>query len=270
MNKKYLVYIVKCKTTGMRYVGATTQKFSVRWSQHLRKARTDSRGYLHNSILAHGVDSFYCEKVIECDSREAMFKKEKEIIKNLDTMAPKGYNLNIGGQGIKPTASSKEKQSISAKKYHACPAFKAKHKAAVIVAKSTPEARLNQSKARKGKKMHPNSMQACIDAKRKPEYHAVGSAAAKKTWAQEGYKEKWTASKLEKHIAKASRFPLRGDGLVFSSTRSAAVRMKQEGYDKAAPNNICLACNGKYKSSYGHAWSWVDGDEARLSGVVIL
>jgi len=270
MDKKYLVYVIQNKANGLKYVGATSQTFKKRWSQHLRASRAGSESYIHRAIKKSGKESFFCESVTFCLSSEDMYKKEIELISKIGTVAPNGYNLNIGGLGIVPTMDSRKKQSVCAKKYHSDPIFKERHRAAVKKSRGTDEQRAITSRIHKGKVMHPNAKAAIMAAKKTDEYKAIASNAAKKTWEKEGFKDFWKKSKLENHINNAKRFPMREDGMIFSSTRSAADFMVSQGFKKAASNNICLACNGKYKSSYGYSWSWVCGDKARVSGEKIL
>lgn len=266
---KHICYIISSTADDKVYVGYTGRPIEQRLTKHFRDARNGSQLVLHRAMREHGLECFSIRVLEEFDSREEALNAECRHIKELNSIAPSGYNMTTGGEGVvELCADGKQRKSESAKARHRDPDFKARHLAGVIRSR-TPECREKISKAHKGKPMHPNAAKAILEAKKTPEYREIARKAAKRTWDQPGYKESWIQSKLEKHILKAKRFPMRDDGLIFSSTRSAANHMKNEGYEKAAPNNICLACNGKYKTSYGHRWSWINGDDARKRGGII-
>jgi group I intron endonuclease len=270
---KFSVYIVKCVPSGKLYVGATTQAVAKRWGQHKRQARAGAQSVLHRAIRKHGADSFELVDVINLPDKDSMFIEERRQIALRSTTSPTGYNLTHGGEGVPGTDEVRRKQSEKAKLNHQNYEVKSNHIAGVKKAWTGPDgqARREAMSARKtGKPMHPNAKKAIMEAKKTEWYKEVAAKAAAKVWATPGYKDGWVKSKLKKHIASAKRFPMRGDGLIFSSTRSAANYMREEGHSSAAANNICLACNGKYSTSYGHKWKWIDGEEARVSGAEIL
>jgi len=177
--------------------------------------------------------------------------------------------MTPGGEGcVDLCDESKNRKSKSVTERHADPGYKERHRKGCSDSWSK-ERKEHVSSVHRGKKMHPNAAAAIKEVKKTDRYRETARKAAKRTWNQPGYKDAWIQSKLEKHILKAKRFPMRDDGLIFSSTRSAANHMRDEGFEKAAPNNICMACNGKYKSSYGHSWSWINGDKARSRGGIL-
>lgn len=266
---KHICYIVSSTADDKVYVGYTGRPLEKRMSQHFRDARNGSRMYLHRAMRKHGVECFSFRVLESFDSREEALNAECRYIQELNSFAPHGYNMTTGGEGVvELCADAKRRKSESAKARHRDPDFKARHLAGVIRSR-TPECREKISRAHKGKGMHPNAAKAILEAKKTPEYREIASEASKRTWSKPGYKDAWVKAKLAKHIQKAARFPMRDDGLIFSSTRSAARYMATEGWEKAAPNNISLACGGRYKTSCGHAWSWVDGDHARSIGGII-
>lgn len=84
--------------TGKRYVGQTQRgDVAIRWGQHrcLRNHRPLSR-----AIAKHGWDAFQKEIVFETDDRLVLNAKEVELIALYDCMAPNGYNLTAGGDGV--------------------------------------------------------------------------------------------------------------------------------------------------------------------------
>lgn len=266
---KHICYIISSTAGDKVYVGYTSRPLERRLSQHFRDARNGSRLALHRAMRKYGFECFSIRVLEAFANREEALNAECRYIQELNSIAPHGYNMTAGGEGVvELCADGKRRKSESVKARHRDPDFKARHLAGVIRSR-TPECIEKISKARKGKPMHPNAAKAILEAKKTPEYREVARKAAKRTWSKPGYKEEWVKAKLTKHIQKAARFPMRDDGLIFSSTRSAARYMASEGWEKAAPNNISMACGGRYKTSYGHAWSWVDGDQARLVGEII-
>lgn len=265
----FICYEITSSATHKKYVGITGRGASVRIAQHFKDAMSGSRLLLHRAIRKYGKETFSISVICECETKEEACRLEVDLIEKLGTLSPGGYNMTAGGEGVVELCEEgKRRKSESAKARHQDPEFKARHLAGVIRSK-TPEFREKISKAHKGKPMHPNAAKAILEAKKTQEYREIAREASKRTWSKPGYKDDWVKAKLAKHIQKAARFPMRDDGLIFSSTRSAARYMAAEGWEKAAPNNISLACGGRYKTSCGHAWSWVDGDRARLVGGII-
>lgn len=265
----FYCYKVTCKVNGKSYIGMTGQTVLARFSAHVRCARRESRLAFHRAIRKYGPDAFSLVELSRHSSRDGAIKAEISCIEMLNTIVPNGYNMTPGGEGVlSMTKESREKHRKSLTEKHQDPEYKERHSAGCRRA-MTPERIKKIASIRKGKPMHPNAAAAIREVKKTDEYREIARKAAKRTWDQPGYKEAWIQAKLEKHILKAKRFPMRDDGLIFSSTRSAADHMRNEGHEKAAPNNICLACNGKYKTSYGHHWSWINGDDARKKGGIL-
>lgn len=267
MNFK--TYIISSTVNNKLYVGINGDSLSSRFNQHINKSNNSSQVYLHRAIRKYGADKFSIRLEKGGMTSFEAAEREKSLIADMGTMAPSGYNMTGGGEGcFEPCEQVRMVKSKKAKALHQDPDFKKRHRDGIMSC-FTPERRLAISKKHKGKKMHPNAARAILEAKKTDEYKEIASAAARKTWEQDGYKEKWAQGKLEKHIQKAKKFPMREDGLIFSSTRSAAKYMQENHGANAACNNICMACNGKYKTSCGYKWSWIDGDKAREIGGII-
>lgn len=265
----YYCYKVNCLKTGKSYIGMTGQKIKDRISSHFRDARRGSLTHFHRAIRKYGESSFSVEIISTHKTQKAALDAEVEAIRLHGTLSPSGYNMTPGGAGVlsmTPESAEKHRQSVLEK--HKDPTFKKKHREACKKS-FTKERREAISMSKSGRKMHPNAAKAILEAKKTERYRMIARRAAKETWETPGYRQKWRKAKTEKHIKKADRFPIRDDGLIFSSTRAASRYMRENGHPKAAPNNICLACNGKYKKSCGHSWSWIDGDEARAKGGII-
>lgn len=82
------------------YVGQSIN-IKDRWYQHKYKAdKPQERGYnsiIHCAFRKYGIDNFSFEILEECNEDE-LDTKEQYWIKTLNTLAPNGYNILIGGQ----------------------------------------------------------------------------------------------------------------------------------------------------------------------------
>lgn len=105
------VYIIKNTVNSKVYVGQTTVSIETRFIQHCGK--TSNCAALRNAITKHGKDQFHIESVFQCNSMEELNKKEKELIENLNSIAPNGYNLRTGGDNFLMSDETKNKMSKS-------------------------------------------------------------------------------------------------------------------------------------------------------------
>jgi len=88
------VYLITNSVNGKRYVGQTSQTLTQRWKDH----RTHGHcRYLHNAIQKYGKENFIVEPICEVSTRELANELEKEYIERYRTLAPNGYNLELGG-----------------------------------------------------------------------------------------------------------------------------------------------------------------------------
>lgn len=259
----YSCYMAVCSASQKSYIGITSSGVINRWRGHCRSARRGSNLALHAAIRKYGESAFKVSEIARFKSRGQALDFEVSAIARFKTMLPNGYNMTIGGDGCADLCeSAKLQKSKSAKSAHQRQDVKERHHAGIMSA-MTSDVRMKIARAKTGLKMHPNAKAAILKVKKSETYRKIASEAASRVWSQDGYKQKWQQAKLAKHVAKAKKFPKREDGLIFTSTRAAARYMAQHGWEKAAANNIALACGGKYKSSCGYAWSWIDGDVAR-------
>ena len=99
-----IIYKITCLINGKSYIGQTVKDLKSRWNQHISQVRyvggNSNRKicrYLHTAIKKYGIQNFKIEILEVCSSLEELNKKEIEYIKNLNTLAPNGFNLNGGG-----------------------------------------------------------------------------------------------------------------------------------------------------------------------------
>ena len=88
------IYCFRHIESGMCYVGQSVD-IKDRQYRHF-KLRDNSR--IHNSIQKYGKDAFVFE-VLELCSEDNLNAREMHWIAALDTVSPKGYNLDSGGKG---------------------------------------------------------------------------------------------------------------------------------------------------------------------------
>jgi len=110
-NKKLVfvmgwIYIITNKINGKCYVGQTRQQNPKRrWNQH----RNDSRGILQKAIIKYGISNFEFKLLNEV-SNEILNEVEKNEIRERNTLAPNGYNLQDGGKCHDVHPLTREKQ----------------------------------------------------------------------------------------------------------------------------------------------------------------
>lgn len=100
------IYKITDATNGWVYIGETTRTISVRWRQHLSRAKNlQYTEYLYRAMRAHGIDNFSIELITECDDKDR-FKIETEYITKYNSWVGfddhKGYNLVLSQEGIAP------------------------------------------------------------------------------------------------------------------------------------------------------------------------
>jgi len=110
------IYCITNAVNGKQYVGQTTLTPAKRWWWHLKYARDGSRSALHCAIRKYGKGAFVVEQIDSADSKGELSEKEIFHIAALKTIAPAGYNLTAGGEGMSGWCSTEEtrkKQSES-------------------------------------------------------------------------------------------------------------------------------------------------------------
>lgn len=108
-TKMYEGYIYKiCNTINNRmYVGQTIRKIKYRFQEHIKYSKLANRYniILYDAINKYGHENFYIEEIekLEFSNKEELIDnlniKEIYYIKELNTLAPNGYNISKGGGG---------------------------------------------------------------------------------------------------------------------------------------------------------------------------
>ena len=108
------IYKITNKANGKIYVGQSID-IEERWKQHRWKAfNCNEVGYhsaIHAAMRKYGLDNFAYEVLEQCAAEE-LDEKERYWISFLDSIAPNGYNILVGGQGIR----AKEREKIFCQK----------------------------------------------------------------------------------------------------------------------------------------------------------
>jgi group I intron endonuclease len=111
-----VIYCITNAINGKQYVGQTTLTPAKRWWWHLKYARDGSRSALHCAIRKYGKGAFVVGQIDSANSKEELSEKEIFHIAALKTIAPAGYNLTAGGEGMSgwsPTEETRRKRSES-------------------------------------------------------------------------------------------------------------------------------------------------------------
>ena len=101
-KSKGLLYKWTNKINGKKYVGITTETLEERIRGHLRQVeRGDSPpNGLHTAIAKYGFDAFEIKTIGEYEDIEELAFEERRQIKLNNSIAPNGYNLDVGGKGV--------------------------------------------------------------------------------------------------------------------------------------------------------------------------
>ena len=104
---KGVVYLIRNKITGKKYVGQTIYRLSERWRKHLLPSSKCK--VLRRAILKYGVGAFEMSTLESGLSRVELNEREIYWIKELKTLVPAGYNLLEGGNSTDLVNTSRSK-----------------------------------------------------------------------------------------------------------------------------------------------------------------
>lgn len=99
-TKQGLIYKIT-SPKGKNYIGQTTKSFEHRWQAHISGARCNKGKcrVFENAINKCGVDNFKTETLL-ITSEDLLDFYERMFIETYNSLAPNGYNLREGGNGI--------------------------------------------------------------------------------------------------------------------------------------------------------------------------
>jgi group I intron endonuclease len=104
------IYCITNIENRKKYIGQTHRSIRKRLSEHCGTSSTSVSPKLKNAIKKYGKNKFVIEVLWEkkkCTDDE-LNAKEMELIKELNTLHPNGYNLTIGGSGGRHSDETKE------------------------------------------------------------------------------------------------------------------------------------------------------------------
>src|SRR5574338_830092 len=129
-QKKFDVYRITCRTTGLSYVGKGNTHS--RWLSHVRVANSGKGYHLHAAIRKYGVDDFIIETLTTFDNEADAYAYEARLIDDEDLLR-NGLNCSRGmtvisdleGARIKRrqtvmTSWSNERRETLAKRFKGC------------------------------------------------------------------------------------------------------------------------------------------------------
>jgi len=95
-----IIYCVTHKGTNKKYVGLTMQTLERRWKYHIEQATAGhikSKNSLHYAIRKYPLSEFKTQQLDSGVTKKDLENKERFWIKELNTLAPNGYNISTGG-----------------------------------------------------------------------------------------------------------------------------------------------------------------------------
>jgi group I intron endonuclease len=98
------IYLITNAINGKQYIGQTVQRLSSRWKQHLRSSRSGSAS-INRAMRKHGTENFTLRelsRVSVVNGMDLINKLEADAIQLWNTLAPAGYNLEVGGKNAGP------------------------------------------------------------------------------------------------------------------------------------------------------------------------
>lgn len=105
-----LVYCIENLENGKKYIGQTTRDLAERFREHCGNSGTSVSPKLKNAIKKYGKDCFCVEVIWEsqqCNQAE-LDAKEMQLIYEIGTLHPNGYNLTRGGSGGRHSDETKK------------------------------------------------------------------------------------------------------------------------------------------------------------------
>lgn len=104
-----VVYVIRNRVNGNRYVGISNYGTAHRWRRHVQDAQCGRKCPLLFAIRKHGADAFTIRVLERSASDQELKAAEVRWIAKLGTYE-KGYNCTLGGDGVHGLVFSPEQQ----------------------------------------------------------------------------------------------------------------------------------------------------------------
>jgi len=248
------IYILT-SPNGKSYIGQTIRTIEERFKKHQQKG--SGCVAIYNAIQYHGWGNFE-KDWYECPDDDLNFDEEL-LVREMETLAPKGYNLKEGGGNTgKPCEETRQKQSEAklgeknhwyGKKGEKHPMYGKMH---------TEETKQRMSEVRLGEKNHNYGKNMSEETKRKISEAQRGEKGNMygKPHTEETKRKISEVQSGEKHPSSKRVYQFL-DGMCigsFGSTEEAGRHLKKIG------SNIRKCANGVkgYKTAYGFKWSYTN------------
>jgi group I intron endonuclease len=229
MNNDTGVYAIT-SPSGRKYIGSTIS-FERRWKEHRQYLR---QGRHHSSALQrawdkYGEEAMVFEKIALCSITDLLAVEQARI----DSLEPE-YNIcRVAGNstGVRRTEETRKLQSS--------------------LKKGRPPPNKGKPSPMRGVKTKPQS----AETKRKISLAKMGCASPRKG-------VQFTDEHLIKitgaNSANAKPVICIETGRQFWGAREAQQWLRENGWPRAANQNISLCCNGKARYAYGFTWRFAD------------
>jgi hypothetical protein len=98
-----LVYKITNSINDKVYIGQTKATAEDRWKWHLDQVKRGGSNPdgLHHAIKLHGSECFTITILERCGDLRELAAREREYIKEYNSIAPNGYNIGKGGEGLR-------------------------------------------------------------------------------------------------------------------------------------------------------------------------
>ncbi len=183
-----IIYKVINKINGKIYIGQTIYSVDSRIKGHLKGA-----GYFQRALRKYGIQSFDVSIIDTADNKDILNEKEKYWIKKLNSLTPNGYNISIGGTGGNLGELVNKKRGDSRKGLKHTEETKEKIRQSNLGKVRSEEAKVNMSKAQKGRIPWNKGVVCSEETKKK-----IGNSNSGKIRSEES-KKKMAAAHKGKH-----------------------------------------------------------------------
>ena len=137
-NRWGWIYAITNLITGKMYIGQTIQNLDIRFAQHKYAAKRGAKTVLARALRKYGEENFIIEPIWHGVVKQLDYMEMYFIAEWNTTTDGAGYNLTLGGDGVRPTKAVRAKLSKSKKEYAATPKGMAQT-AAFLIRVADPE-----------------------------------------------------------------------------------------------------------------------------------